>query len=82
MSLTKKQTLHFRLFNSRLQDEAKYNNVWSEVRKILSDGNFPVSTVGTIPGKDEATYSWTTVNKLFPSKVFILVRLIYIELVQ
>ncbi|XP_066910667.1 ectonucleoside triphosphate diphosphohydrolase 3-like [Clytia hemisphaerica] len=52
----------------KLQDGTKYKNVWSEVRKILSDGNFPVSTVGTIPGKDEATYSWTTVNKVFPSK--------------
>ena len=59
----------FELIFFRLQNEAEYEKIWSEVRKILNDGDFPVKMADTMSGKDEATFSWTTVNQLLGNKV-------------
>ena len=62
-------TINFKL-SIRLQNETAYNNVWTEVRKIIADSDtLPVSKIETMSGKDEGTFSWTTVNQLFGNKV-------------
>lgn len=52
----------------RLLNESSSKNIWKTVRGILNNGSFLVKMVGTLPGKKEAAYSWTTINSLLQTK--------------
>lgn len=58
----------FATFFRRLLNESSSKNIWKTVRGILNNGGFLVKMVGTLPGKKEAAYSWTTINSLLQTK--------------